>query len=312
MPQGNYERILEKIAQAAGIEKSDVERQVEAKRSKLSGLISKEGAAQVVASELGVSFENEKLKIDELLPGMRKFNLVGQVTEILPVRTFKTKNGEESKVVNLWVADDTAIIRVVLWDTNHIGLIEKGEISKGSSVEILNGSMRDNEIHLGSFSEFKLSEEKFDNIKTEVILPEKTISKLNKGDSSQLRAFIVQAFEPRFFSVCPECGKKPQQEGETFVCKEHGKIVPEKRALINVVLDDGTDSIRAVLFHEKISNLGINLKAENLVEEKEKILGKEMIFVGNVMTNTYFNNEEFIVDNVREVDLDDVIVKLEK
>ena len=312
MPQGNYERILEKIAQAAGIEKSDVERQVEAKRSKLSGLISKEGAAQVVASELGVSFENEKLKIDELLPGMRKFNLVGQVTEILPVRTFKTKSGEESKVVNLWVADDTAIIRVVLWDTNHIGLIEKGEISQGSSVEILNGSMRDNEIHLGSFSEFKLSEEKFDNIKTEVILPEKTISKLNKGDSSQLRAFIVQAFEPRFFSVCPECGKKPQQEGETFVCKEHGKIVPEKRALINVVLDDGTESIRAVLFHEKISNLGINLKAENLVEEKEKILGKEMIFVGNVRTNTYFNNEEFIVDNVREVDLDDVIVKLEK
>ena len=64
--QGNYERILEKISKASGIDKSEIENMVEARRSKLSGLISREGAAQVIASELGVSFENEKLKIDEL------------------------------------------------------------------------------------------------------------------------------------------------------------------------------------------------------------------------------------------------------
>ncbi len=46
MVQGNYERVLEKIASSAGLEKEEVERRVEAKRSKLSGLISKEGAAQ--------------------------------------------------------------------------------------------------------------------------------------------------------------------------------------------------------------------------------------------------------------------------
>ena len=54
--QGNYERILEKIAKAAGLERAEIETRIEAKRQKLSGLISKEGAAQVVASELGISF----------------------------------------------------------------------------------------------------------------------------------------------------------------------------------------------------------------------------------------------------------------
>ena len=159
MVQGNYERVLEKIASSAGLEKEEVERRVEANRSKLSGLISKEGAAQVIAAELGISFENERLKIDELLPGMRKVNVIGKVLEIFPVRTFKTKKGEESKVVNFWVADDSSNIKVVLWDTHHIGLIEKGEIAEGKVIEISNATMRDSELPLGSFSEIKPSHE---------------------------------------------------------------------------------------------------------------------------------------------------------
>ena len=63
---------MERIASSSGTGKEEIERKIEAKRAKLSGLISKEGAAQVVASELGVSFDNEQLKIDELLPNMRK------------------------------------------------------------------------------------------------------------------------------------------------------------------------------------------------------------------------------------------------
>ena len=59
----NYVQLVERIASAAKIDKSEVERKVEAKRAKLSGLVSKEGAAQIVAAELGINFEQEKLKI---------------------------------------------------------------------------------------------------------------------------------------------------------------------------------------------------------------------------------------------------------
>jgi ssDNA-binding replication factor A large subunit len=314
MTDGNYERIIEKIAKSAGIEKSDVEKRVEEKRSRLSGFISKEGAAQIVASELGISFENEKLKINELLPGMRRVNIVGKVINLFPVRTFTTKKGDESKVVNFWIADDSSNIKVVLWDTNHIELIEKGEIKEGIAVEISNATMRDGELHLGNFSEIKISQEILEEVVSEKVFREKTIADFNKGENASVRAFVVQLFEPRFFYVCPECGKKANKEGETFICGTHEKIVPEKRAVVNLVLDDGTNSIRAVLFHEVIKELGlVDLEdADKLASQKQKLLGKEMLFSGNVRNNAFFNTPELIVEGIKEADLDKVISGLEK
>lgn len=314
MTDGNYERIIEKIAKSAGIEKSDVEKRVEEKRSKLSGFISKEGAAQIVASELGISFENEKLKINELLPGMRRVNIVGKVINLFPVRTFTTKKGDESKVVNFWIADDSSNIKAVLWDTNHIALIEKGDIKEGVIVEISNATMRDSELHLGNFSEIKVSQEILEEVVSEKVFREKSIADFNKGENASVRAFVVQLFEPRFFYVCPECGKKANKEGEAFVCGTHEKVVPEKRAVVNLVLDDGTNSIRAVLFHEVIKELGlVDLEdAEKLALQKQKLLGKEMVFSGNVRNNAFFNTPELIVEGIKEADLDKVISGLEK
>src|SRR3989344_4149644 len=100
--------------------------------------------------------------------------------------------------------------------------------------------MRDSELHLGNFSEIKPSDEVFESVVTERVLREKNISDFKKGENVSTRAFIVQAFEPRFFHVCPECGKKVSNEGDAFVCIQHEKVVPEKRAVSSIVLDDGT------------------------------------------------------------------------
>src|SRR3972149_2992521 len=141
----SYEKLLDKISKISGLEKDEIERRVEEKRAKLSGLISKEGAAQVIAAELGISFDNEKLKIGELLPTMRKVNVKGKEINLFPVRTF-TKNDKQGKVANMVIADETSNIKVVLWDVNHIGLIEKEEIAVGKVVEISNASMRGGEV----------------------------------------------------------------------------------------------------------------------------------------------------------------------
>src|SRR3989344_7747774 len=306
--QQNYEKILEKISSVSGVEKEEIDRRVEAKRAKLSGLISRDGAAQVVAAELGISFDNERLKIEELLPGMRKVNLVGKIINSSPARNFN-KNGKEGKVLNFVIADETSNVKVVLWDTNHIGLIENGKITEGSIVEIYNASVRDSEVHLGSFSELKLSDEIIGDVKTEKILKEKNIFELRQGDAVSVRAFIVQAFEPKFFEVCPECRKKTLDG----MCDTHGKISPEKRAILNMVIDDGTETMRSVFFSDSISKLGLNNleSTEGFLKEKENLLGKEMIFSGNVRMNKFFNNIEFIVDNVEEIDIDKLIEKLE-
>ncbi len=311
MVDGNYDKILNRIAKASGLSKEEIDRKVEAKIAKLSGLISKEGAAQVVTAELGISFDEEKLKIDELLPGMRKANLVGKVINLFPVRTFE-RQGKTNKVANFVLADDTSNIKVVLWDTNHISLIEEGKIKEGSVVEIASGSVRDNEIHLGSFSELKLSKEELGEVRTEKIVKEKQIIDFKPMENNSVRAFIVQAFDPRFFYVCPECKKKAVPEGDGYMCQEHGKVLAEKRALINIVLDDGTETIRAVLFHEKLGEIGLTAldDVSLLSQQKQNLLGNEMIFSGAVRTNKFFNNQEFIIDSVQELNLDELLNKL--
>lgn len=313
MVNGNYERILEKISKLSGLTIGVIEDKIDSKRSNLSGLISKEGAALLVAKEEGISFDSETLKVDELLPGMRNVNVIGKVFNMFPVRKFTTKRGDESKVVNFFIADETSNIKVVLWDTNHIELIEKGEIAENSVVCINNATMRDSELHLGSFSNIKLSEKKIDNIITDKIINEKNISKFNKGESVGTRAFIVQSFEPRFFNVCSECKGKVEQNSDFFICAKHEKVVPEKRAVLTIVIDDGTDSIRAVLFHEIIEKLGFNFSdLDSFSEKKKLILGKEMLFSGNVRENSFFNNLELVVDNIKQLDIDQIIKKLEK
>ena len=306
----NYGKLIERITRTSGLEKNEIEKKVSAKQEKISGLISKEGAAQIVASELGISLDSEKSKINELAPGMKRVNVIGKVINLFPVRSF-TREGEERKVANLQIADETANTKVVLWDTNHINLIETGKIIDGSVIEILNASSRDNEVHLGNFSELKLSKEVFETVQTEKSFKEKNIKDFKISDEIKLRAFIVQAFEPRFFNVCSDCKKKVVNEGENFICQEHGKIVPEKRSLMNIVLDDGTESIRSVLFHEKLKDLGILDPEKFSEEEKQKLLGKEMVFSGVVRLNKFFNNPELTIDSAKEINVDDLILKLE-
>ena len=302
MMEVSYEKLLEKISKASGLEKAEIERRVEAKRAKLSGLISREGAAQVVAAELGISFDNEKVKLDELISGMRKANVVAKILKIFPARTF-SKNGKEGKVANMIVADDTSNIKVVLWDTNHIDLIEKGQIGEETVIEILNASVRGNELHLGSFSELKPSSEIIENVKTGKMFKEKEIHDFKLSDNASTRAFVVQAFEPKWFNVCPECKQKVALEGEQYVCAEHGKISSEKRGLMNLVLDDGTETMRAVMFHDVMKEFGDN---------RENLIGKEMIFSGDVRLNKFFNTTEFIIESAREANADEVLKVLEE
>lgn len=301
----DYTKLVERIMKASGLEKEEIDRRVEAKRAKLSGLVSKEGAAQIVAAELGINFDKEKVKINELMQGMKKANFVGQIIQLFPVREFKTAT-RQGKVVNMVIADDTGNTKVVLWDTNHIQLIEQGKVKQDDIVEISNASIRNNEVHLTGFSDIKLSNEKVDNVKKEREFAEKKLAEIKVGDSLKTRAVIVQAFEPRYFEVCPECKGRVNKDDESSICEKHGKILPVKRALLNIVLDDGTDNVRAVLFNEQIEKL---VSLENF--EREKILGKEAFFSGNIRQNKLFNNNELFISDIEEIEIEKLIKELE-
>jgi len=290
---GNYEQLLERISRSAGLEEGDIKRKVEAKRAKLSGLISKEGAAQIVAAELGIVFDNERLKISELVQGMKRANVIGKIIKLNEVREFN-KNGREGKVASFVLADDSANARVALWDSSHIELIEKGKLKEGDIVEISNASIRNGELHLSSFSDIKKSNEKLSDVVMENSLSEVKIRYVRVGQNIKTRALIMQIFEPRYFN---------------------DKNSGEKRAVLNLVLDDGSETIRAVLFGGEINKLGFKddeiFSLEKFEEKKRDLIGEERYFSGNVRMNSFFNRAEVIINGIDETKVDEVIKELE-
>jgi ssDNA-binding replication factor A large subunit len=306
----NYVQLVQKIAGYSKLEASEIERRVEAKRAKLSGLVSKEGAAQIVAAELGINFDREKLKISQLVDGMKRANTIGKIINISPVKTFN-KNGREGKVVNLVIADESSNAKVVLWDTNHISLVENKSLNQGDVVEISNGNVRTGEIHLSTFSDIKKSNEQMKEVVTQKVVSSKKLNEIKSGEAIKTRAIIVQTFEPRYFEICPEC-RKGVHDGE---CKVHGKVKGDKRALLNFVIDDGHETLRAVVFGDVMNKLGLTndeiFDMEKFHAKKNDLLGMEKIFSGNVRTNQLYNTMEFNVENVEEVNVQELIKELE-
>ncbi len=321
LPMQNYDLLVERIAKAAKLEREDVERRIEAKKAKLSGLISKEGAAQIIAAELGINFEDQTLKISELMAGMRKANVIGEIINLFPVREY-SKNGREGKVANFVLADETGSTRVVLWDVNHIGLIENGTIKQGDVVEIKSGATRDGEIHLSGFGELKKSNVVMKDVKTEAIVNERNLNEAQQGQNIRVRGVVVQVFQPRFYLVCPECNKKvaksavggqgagEQKAEEEYKCAEHGVVVPKKKAILNFVLDDGTESMRVVMFSDQINAL---IPEGDLQDEKkatafrDDFIGTEIYLSGIVKRNQLFNNLEIVASMAEKVDVEKLI-----
>src|SRR3989344_4205402 len=94
----SYEDIVAKIVEVSKKSEDEIKSRVKEKLAKLSGLISTEGAAHLVANELGVDLieivRKTGLKISKLNIGMRGICTVGKVTKVYDIRTFKKENRE--------------------------------------------------------------------------------------------------------------------------------------------------------------------------------------------------------------------------
>jgi len=311
MLQGNYEQIVKFVAENANLPIEDIERRIEARRAKLSGLISKEGAAQIIASELGISFDKQKMKISGLLSGMKKIGITGKIIRMNKIAEYN-KNGRSGKIGSFLIADDTSNIRVVLWDTNHIQLIENGVIKEGDVIEINGGDIRNTEMHLTGFGDIKLSQVVMDNVQTRQVVQKKSIDKIQPNDQVSARAFIVQLFGPTFYSVCSECNKKLNETGK---CDVHGVVAPKRNAILTLILDDGTGNIRAVVFSEQLKKIASPEELENsetFMGKRQELIGKEIIVEGGVRRNKLTDALEIFVNDFQELDLDKLIEDLEK
>src|SRR3989344_9664262 len=127
----SYDEIISRIKEEKQITSEEIERKIKEKLKQLSDLISKEGAAHILANELGVKIVSSprELKINAILAGMNNIGVTGKVLNLNKIVSYN-KNGKQGKVGSFILGDETGKVRVALWDTNHINHIENGEIKE--------------------------------------------------------------------------------------------------------------------------------------------------------------------------------------
>ncbi len=309
-----YEEIILKINEKTKMTTNEIEDRIDKKMSQLSGLISKEGAAHIVANELGVKiFEplSGKLQIKNILTGMRDVETIGKVLQVSDTREFM-RNDVVSKVASMLIGDETGTIRVVLWGSQADNAAALGS---NDIVKIIGGYVRDNngrkEIHLNEKSQLLI------NPKGEIVNDvafefknrgRKEIKELNENDNDiELLGTIVQIFDLKFYEICPRCSKRAKPSTDFFVCSEHGNVIPAYSYVLNAVLDDGTETIRCVFFRNQLERL-LNLNQEQLLKFKNEpadfeavknnLLGTIVKLNGRTNKNSMFNRLEFVVNGV--------------
>ena len=311
-----YEDVIAKIKEGSGISDEELESKIKQKLEQLSGLVSREGAAHIIANELGVKIFDQisgRMKIEKIYAGMRDVEVVGKVTQVFAIREFQRKEGT-GKVGSFMVGDETGIIRIVCWGGQADVL---KELQPGAIIKVTNTYVRDNngrkEIHCNDKTSVKVNPpgESIGEVKTSSPPEEvrrKGIKELQEGDNNiELLGTIVQVFEPRFFETCPECRKRAKIQDDKWICDAHNEIVPDHGYLMNLFLDDGTENIRVVLFRDQVDALLGKSKEEILAYKdnpatfdsiKMDLLGEIVKLIGRVQRNTMFDRIEFVTRSV--------------
>lgn len=302
--------ILARIKEKTGLQDADIMAKIEAKCVALAGLISKEGAAHIIANELGVKLFEGGGKIKDLLPGMRNAEFLGRITQIYEVREFKRADGTEGKVGSFLVGDDTGVVRVVCWGSQADIL---NQLNAGAPLKVTGGMVRENqrgykEVHLNEASRVQLNpKETVPEVKSNKAT-RKTLKELTESDEQiEIMGTIVQVFDPKFFEVCPQCSTRLKEVDGQWVCEEHSALMPDYSYLVNVFLDDGTDNMRIVLFRNQAERLlsktkeqmiAYRVNPETFEPLKTELLGEQFKFVGRAKKNTFFDRIEFIANQV--------------
>lgn len=308
--------VIRKICSDKGLTEDEVKVRIKEKQKQLGDLVSAEGSAYIVASELGVTLFKEleagaTYKVKDIIAGMRNVDVVGKVLRLFEPRIFK-KADREGQVGSFILADETGDIRVTIWD-ERVQWLKNGKLAIGKIVKVQGGYSKESQgggrdLHLSARSNLIL------DVDETVDVPEgprgyerKKLAAIGAGDRVQALGVVVQTFVPHFYKTCPECLKKVESAEEGYVCPTHKTVEPKDAMIFSFVLDDGTGSVRCVAFRDTASSL-INMSsddAQDLLEMNEEelhekinefLLGNMIELQGRINLNKAFGRTELVID----------------
>lgn len=315
--------ILHKLETDTKVPRAELMEKINKKQNELSGLVSIEGAAHLIAKEYGIDLsENsmKKLEIKDIIDGMNKFTFCGRVFRTSNIIEFKRSDGSTGNVVNVYLGDSSGYTKLVLWD-KQTNLIEDETIKLGDIVEVANGLVKENmygdiEVTLGKYGSIR-SDESF-NLPDMEELNKKYFSPTNARVEIknlvpgifEISGTVMQVFRGKFiFNTCSICGSTLDETGEKPRCSVHGEVEYNPSLVISMILDDGTGDIRVVLFRDlaektiemnsgELSDIDLEKRYELI---NERLIGRQLILRGRVKKNKTFDRIEMIANDFKEL-----------
>ena len=140
----------------------------------------------------------------------------------------------------------------------------------------------------------------------------KKIDSINTSANIELKGFIARDLNNiTIYEACTKCFKKV----DNCLCDTTNET--EFRMIINLIIDDGSGSIRATFIGDIAENL-MMVKTENLVQIKEtpdfdkfmekkssEFLGKDIIIKGKAKFSDYSNSYEIMAYDFKYLDIDE-------
>ncbi|MDY6775055.1 MAG: OB-fold nucleic acid binding domain-containing protein [Halobacteria archaeon] len=202
----------------ADVSREEFEGFVEKKVEQMGGLCDVPTAAKLVAHEMNGSVTDS---VEDITTEMSEVKFTAKVVDIGDVRSFERDDGDDGKVANIEVGDETGRVRVALWD-EYADSID--ELSVGDVLKI-GGSPREG--YRGGVEVSATEVEPDDETDVDVIDTATSVGDLTEGMSEvEIVAEVIETSGVRTFD---------RDEGE------EGRVS-------NLVVGDDTDWIRLTLW----------------------------------------------------------------
>ena len=250
----------------------------------------------------------------------------GVVSSVDNLKEVNLKSGEKVSLLSFVVSDETDGIRVTLWRELAEEYAKKLEAGKG--VYLKNVLIRYStfskrkEVTFTKSSELEFIDLEISDVKEikEAKPSERSsnftrdYTKLKAIDSPgfyEIKGVVVKEIKNiTIYDSCSECFKKI----DNCTCESPGER--EKRMIINLILDDGTDTIRTTFIGEQAEELLeedteviakiVDTPDYNSFLEKlsQKLLGNDFIIRGKAKFSDFSKRYEIIAYDFKELDVD--------
>ncbi len=254
----------------------------------------------------------------------------GKITSVDNLKTIELKSGERISLLGFIVSDQTDWIRVTLWaetaeEYSSKLSLNQGLLLKNVMVKYSTFSQR-NELSIINDSTLELIEVEIDNLKTRDLNNGsikssfsgnyRKINSINTPGIVEIKGYIAKKLDNiTIYEACTQCFKKLDN------CLCEIKAESEFRMIINLLIDDGSGSIRVTFMGDKAEKF-MGLETEKIVQIKETpdfekfidkksdyFLGKDIIIKGKSKFSDYSSSYEIMAYEYKYLEIDEELEK---